>query len=192
MCCELLYTLRSGVPCTVLHRDTVVRHAHAIRNQSRTPPKAHTNEKRQTTNTGQQYCTRQKEATPQPGCYTCIYQRYHTHSTPNCLPPSRQAHVRQHVTHHRCNRYRPSAHTTRSDSSLGSPLTAFYRCPILSEDLQQELDIQRVASGRPDCVPFTTTLPPKPKCNPCYLVCRRCGVWACLRAPGGLPRRLDS
>ena len=47
----------------LLQRDAIVGHAWAIRNQSRTPSKAHTHKKRQPTNAGQPYCTRCKEAT---------------------------------------------------------------------------------------------------------------------------------
>ena len=68
---------------------------------------------------------------------------------------------------------------------LWSPLIALCWCPILSGDLQKELDVQRAASGRPYCAPFTTVLPPEAKEPLGYLVLLHRGVRMCLWAPRG-------
>ena len=71
---------------------------------------------------------------------------------------------------------------------MWSPLIAFCRCPILSADLQRELDAQRAASGRPCCAPPLSPRIPK---SPLLLFSPAPWCLGVLVGAGGLPRRLN-
>ena len=72
-------------------------------------------------------------------------------------------------------------------SRLGYALMFFLQVSTLFCSLQKGMDAQRVASGRPCCLPFTTALSLGHKAPCYYLVCLRRGVLASFRAPGGGP-----
>ena len=66
-------------PRALLQRDAMFRNAQAIRNESRKPPKAHTQKKRQPTNAGQQPCPGPIKTPPTRARYLQLTKTPHTH-----------------------------------------------------------------------------------------------------------------